>query len=756
MKKIYNKNTQHKIIAIALIVCLVFTLSTVAAMAAANVDDRPPGPMKMPEEVQNIIPDCVAVMLQHEFDYVDAETLCSMFNGMGFDKLVDICAWVLELAGIDEYDFGYRLLRLDIPVENQNVEYALAAVERLRKLDYVLYADPNGRLYPFGLGFGAPSDIDEEAILLSSACYALNPYDGGNGSGSPLTTPAVQDFKPDCVLVVLKHEFNHVDGETLQSMFNGMGFTKLIDINSLVLELGGVAEYDFGFRFLRLELPVQDQDKGHVLAAIERLLTLDCVLSAEPNWYRHYADGGTGPIDAPDVELGFCAYYDLDPDMQIPADFNPNCVLVRLKHEFSNVDSKTLFSMFNKMWFDRMVDLTANELEVLGYHDDFIRVLRLDLPAQDQDIEHALAAIERLKKLYFVLDAEPACAADADPELCAYYNLKLDYTFGAPTAPWWKESHWSGDSLLVILKDEYKNVDAAMLPSMFGGMGFSQIVDRPGLSCFFGLRIVELFLEEPGEDNVLEAIKMLEQLEYVKAAQVVNLTSSEYPGRAVGAFLDADAVSDIERDVEYTVTLRFAKGLLTLEFEFEIDGNLLAFDRIVSLSGFEPSSGVLWENMGDGVWRGKIELVYTGNEPFGFETPPNGAAMDVLKFVFSPCGQGDATIKLTGFKSFGYDILWDWAPVYRDSWIARGEATTSVQQLTWSKYDLNKDNTTDSLDLGILLLYCGFDEDSPNWDTLMKVNDSRGNGVTASMCDVNGDGLIDMLDLIDMFIHYTK
>ncbi|MCL1809617.1 MAG: hypothetical protein FWG42_07640, partial [Clostridiales bacterium] len=59
-------------------------------------------------------------------------------------------------------------------------------------------------------------------------------------------------------------------------------------------------------------------------------------------------------------------------------------------------------------------------------------------------------------------------------------------------------------------------------------------------------------------------------------------------------------------------------------------------------------------------------------------------------------------------------------------------------------------------DLGVMLLYVGFDCDSPDWESLIKVNDSRGRPVTASMCDVNSDGVIDILDLLDLFIHYTK
>ncbi|MCL1808753.1 MAG: cohesin domain-containing protein [Clostridiales bacterium] len=80
----------------------------------------------------------------------------------------------------------------------------------------------------------------------------------------------------------------------------------------------------------------------------------------------------------------------------------------------------------------------------------------------------------------------------------------------------------------------------------------------------------------------------------------------------------------------------------------------------------------------------------------------------------------------------------------------------SVPASTGSIYDLNGDSKVDSKDFAILLLYCGFDKSSSNWSTLAKVKDSKGKGITASSCDVNRDGVIDMLDLIDLFIHYTK
>ena len=221
-----------------------------------------------------------------------------------------------------------------------------------------------------------------------------------------------------------------------------------------------------------------------------------------------------------------------------------------------------------------------------------------------------------------------------------------------------------------------------------------------------------------------------------------------------GAVLDirADAVSGIEGDVEYVLSLIGAHNALTLELEFEIDGSLLAGKAVEALSGFTAMNDVFWTYGGGDVWKGSLALAYKAGDSTGFTSQ---ASADIAKFVFSPKAMGEATMKLTGIKAVGLDKEIEQV-VALASAIGNGEATTTIEQTVWSKYDLNKDGKVDALDLGVMLLYVGFDCDSPDWDSLIKVNDSRGRPVTASMCDVNSDGVIDMLDLIDLFLHYTK
>ncbi|MCL1810212.1 MAG: dockerin type I domain-containing protein [Clostridiales bacterium] len=218
----------------------------------------------------------------------------------------------------------------------------------------------------------------------------------------------------------------------------------------------------------------------------------------------------------------------------------------------------------------------------------------------------------------------------------------------------------------------------------------------------------------------------------------------------VGASLSVDEESDIAKDVEYTLAIHKAEDVLGVELEFVIDGNMLSGKGIEALSGFAVVDGIAWRSLGGSVWKGTVTLGLPSGSNTGLtsETP-----VDIAKFMFAPRAAGDAAMVLTSFRAVGLE---GGTTVYLESVILGGEAMTNIDQRVFSKYDLNRDNVVDALDLGIMLLYCGFDKDSAAWDTLVKVNDSRGKGVTASMCDVNGDGVIDMLDLLDLFIHYTR
>ncbi|MCL1808992.1 MAG: discoidin domain-containing protein [Clostridiales bacterium] len=214
----------------------------------------------------------------------------------------------------------------------------------------------------------------------------------------------------------------------------------------------------------------------------------------------------------------------------------------------------------------------------------------------------------------------------------------------------------------------------------------------------------------------------------------------------IQAFLTTDNVTYINDDAEYTLSLMNAKDVLAVEAEFTIDGSMLAGKGLVGLNGFDSMNGVLWLHAGDNLWKGAVTLALPSGNSTGLTTD---APVDIAKFTYTAKGYGNAAMTLTSARV----VFLDGTTKYIGSKIENGTATTIVAR---SKYDLNRDGVVDALDLGIMLLYCGFDADSPNWGTMVKVNDAWGNPVTAKMCDVNADGMIDMLDLLDLFIHYTK
>ena len=237
----------------------------------------------------------------------------------------------------------------------------------------------------------------------------------------------------------------------------------------------------------------------------------------------------------------------------------------------------------------------------------------------------------------------------------------------------------------------------------------------------------------------------------ISASEIAAMADKTENGKTY-AMVSAAPLSDIGEDVEFTFSIRNAENVLTVEAEFEIDGSLLAGKGVEPLSGFTTMGEILWRYIGGGMWQGTVTLAYKAGDDEGFTS---GEPAAIAKLVFVPKAKGDAKLALTNIKVSRLDSESKMTH-YQDCVIEIGEATTNMDQRAFSKYDLNKDNVVDALDLGILLLYVGFDSDSPDWESLIKVNDSRGKPVTAKMCDVNSDGVIDMLDLLDLFIHYTK
>ncbi|MCL1810551.1 MAG: C69 family dipeptidase [Clostridiales bacterium] len=254
------------------------------------------------------------------------------------------------------------------------------------------------------------------------------------------------------------------------------------------------------------------------------------------------------------------------------------------------------------------------------------------------------------------------------------------------------------------------------------------------------------------EESYEYAKKILAELRAFKAAGTAgnfvpsfSALPSYTPETTVFVSLSAADVSYIGGDAAYTLSLAGATDVLTVELEFEIDGSMLAGKALAGANGFDPINNILWVNTSGNTWKGETTLTYEAGDSTGF----TGDA-DIATFVYTPKGFGNAAMSLTGAKVTG---LYGGTTTYLDAVIKGGKAKTTV---AYNKYDLNRDGKVDALDLGIVLLYCGFKASDPEWKSFVKVNDAWGNPLTAKVADVNENGVVDMLDLIDVFINYTK
>lgn len=228
-----------------------------------------------------------------------------------------------------------------------------------------------------------------------------------------------------------------------------------------------------------------------------------------------------------------------------------------------------------------------------------------------------------------------------------------------------------------------------------------------------------------------------------------------YAHVGVGAASDVSALGGL---AEYDISLG-GESVVTLELEFEVnDGDLLAFAYLDTFEGFaamDAGAGggpVAWSPLEGGKWKGTLTLTYTaGGDTYGYFADP---AEIIAKLYYTAKAIGDASMKLTGVNVYG--IKGEGAPVtLLSAEVDAAEAVTSIVKV-YSKYDLNKDDAVDALDLSIVALYCQYNEGDPEWDSLVKTVDIFKEGITPNMCDLNGDGTVDMLDLVDLYLHYTK
>jgi hypothetical protein len=181
-------------------------------------------------------------------------------------------------------------------------------------------------------------------------------------------------------------------------------------------------------------------------------------------------------------------------------------------------------------------------------------------------------------------------------------------------------------------------------------------------------------------------------------------------------------------DAAYTVSVSDVSKLATVTLEFEVDGAYFVGKSFTGLNGFDVLGDITWTPVANGAWKGRVTLVNLNGDVSTVGT------LDIFKMVFSSNDNllGTTNVKLISAVLSGYDDAN--IAIYIEALLANDVVQTTFGQY-FSVYDANRDGIVDQLDLTTAQLYFMAEEGDTNWSV-------------AKFADVNGDGRVDIEDLI--------
>lgn len=209
-----------------------------------------------------------------------------------------------------------------------------------------------------------------------------------------------------------------------------------------------------------------------------------------------------------------------------------------------------------------------------------------------------------------------------------------------------------------------------------------------------------------------------------KAKAVVTVAGED---GVVSFRLSGDDTVEVNADAEYIVSAANMNKVATVTVWFEVDGGFFSGRAVEGLNGFDVLGNITWSGLGDNLYSGRVTLI---NLDGGVNAIPY---TDILKLTLrSKELLGITDVKVTRVIVSGYNE--DNTAVYFEADITNDVISTEVTP-HYSKYDINRDLVVDQLDLTAAQLYYAAREGDDNWDE-------------AKIADVNGDGRVDIEDLI--------
>lgn len=188
-----------------------------------------------------------------------------------------------------------------------------------------------------------------------------------------------------------------------------------------------------------------------------------------------------------------------------------------------------------------------------------------------------------------------------------------------------------------------------------------------------------------------------------------------------------------DRNPSFRLALKHAKNVTTVRVRFTVDASTVS---VTGLNGFQvldqPKGSV-----SNGKYTGEVMLAYlnTGRTAFT-QTSETGIA----SFVTTG---STPTLKITGVTISGWDS--NGKAVFGTT----GSIDPDEVKFVATTYDLNGDGKVDQLDITVAQAAYQARSTESDWNT------SGANGVAPSACDVTGDSVVDIQDLIAIYLNFT-
>lgn len=183
----------------------------------------------------------------------------------------------------------------------------------------------------------------------------------------------------------------------------------------------------------------------------------------------------------------------------------------------------------------------------------------------------------------------------------------------------------------------------------------------------------------------------------------------------------------------FRFALKNAKNVATVRVQFTADTDVVSVTGANGFTVLDKAKG----SMTGGKYTGEVMLVYVNSGRTAFT---QSAETGIATFV---TGGTTPTLRITGVTISGWDS--NGKAIFGTT----GSIDPNEVKFVAANYDLNGDGKVNQLDITVAQAAYQARSTDSDWNT-------RGtNGVTPSACDVTGDGVVDIQDLIAIYLNFT-